>query len=972
MTTRQPISIISWKKNFIENFSSILIDETDGDLSNTIVIVPHHRPARYLKKSLAASDDLAKPCILPEIYSFSDFVGSLMPKLTGNFPRRIGKLDQVGLLFNIIEGLRAESKGLLSKLPCDLQKFFPWGTRLASLLEEMLRQDITPRNISMLQGEVLEWAAALLEEIEIIFVKYVEALERRGWSTTGLESRNLSANLEKLDTILAGKKLYLAGFYGLAGVEDKFFHHLWNNLGLRVIWHSDPALALREHGHFAVKEHRNWLRNWKAEAISDDSAEDSSTLPKLKFFEGFDRHSQLCAMREELLASSVGDNYDDCAVVLPDTSLLLPVMHHLPERDINISMGYPLGRSALNGLIEAILKLQETKSGDAYHWKDILALIRHPYLKMLEIDDEQPLRTIFHQWETVLRCGSPYVDHNAFIPVYSDENGNLVDNPDSTEELRAEVIGLCIDGFAKIKTLAELADSLQSMAEMLRLRGGTLWQRYLLDSECLFRLMNEVIPELRESSISNDDFGQPLSFSIFRQLLASQRVSFEPDPISSMQVLGMLESRLLNFKRTYILDTVDDKIPGTDPYDPLLPDQLRHLLDLPDSHERESVATYNFYRLIMGSEESCIFYQSGDQPGLLDSKSVRSRFVEQLLWELEQKEKRIITPSDNFPLKAINFPVGAILNSPAPIAKEPVADKLGNILKTKGLSPSALDCYVTCPKLFFFRYLSNIRETETVNLDGDRAGFGELIHTVLKDFLEPYLGKVICGKNLSSANLNDLFMERLERDSLYANLPYDIKKSLEHAGKNRLSLFLKNIGTTTVISLEDEAAALLDVGDYHVKIYGRIDRVDNRDNSRYIIDYKTGQLHMPRKSFWADSEIWDQVLKDPQSLYNDGSAFLQKVKSSADSLQLPLYLLMDHHSSKEMPHQAALVELVKDGKEKFLFDSKTDEEDRIEIIGTKIPALSACIINNLIAEPEFKAIRSAQCNWCSYREACGA
>ncbi|WP_291330312.1 PD-(D/E)XK nuclease family protein [Desulfovibrio sp. UCD-KL4C] len=971
MITRAPFSIISWKKDFIENFSSLLIDESDGDLSDTIIIVPHQRPARYLKKALAASKDLPKPCILPEIYSFSDFVSSLMPKLTGAFPRRIGKLDQVGLLFHIIEGVRAESTGLLSKLPADLQKFFPWGTRLASLLEEMLRQDVVPRNLSMLQGEVLDWAAALLEEIEIIFIKYVEALERRGWSTGGLESRNLSQNLNKLDDILNSKKLYLAGFYGLSGVEDKFFHHLWDNLGLRVIWHSDPALALREKGHFAIKEHYNWLNNWRAEAVSDDTAEDSCTLPELKFFEGFDRHSQLCAMREELSTGS----YDGCAVVLPDTSLLLPVMHHLPEHDINISMGYPLERSALNGLLEAILKLQENKNGANYYWKDLLALIRHPYLKMLEINNDQPLRTIFHQWETVLRSGSPYADPNEFIPVYSDENGNLIDNSETTEELRAEVVSLCIDGFAKITTLEELADSLQHMAEMLRLRGGTLWQRYLLDSECLFRLMNEVIPELRESSISEENFGQSLSFSIFRQLLSSQRVSFEPDPISSMQVLGMLESRLLNFKRTFILDTVDEKIPGTDPYDPLLPDQLRHLLDLPDSHERESVASYNFYRLIMGSEESCIFYQSGVQPGLLDSKSVRSRFVEQLLWKLEQKERKIITPGDNFPLKAINFPVGAILNVPAAIAKEPVADKLEDLLKHKGLSPSAMDCYVTCPKLFFFRYLSNVRETATVDLDGDRAGFGELIHSVLKDFLTPQLGNEICGKDLNFNELNELFMMRLERDSLYLNLPYDIKKSLEYAGKNRLTLFLNNIGQTKIVALETCAQAILNLDgykDYDVKIHGRIDRVDSRDDSRYVIDYKTGQLHMPRKSFWENSEIWTPILEDQQSLQYDSTEFLEKIKSSANSLQLPLYLLMDHHTSSEMPHQAALVELVKDGHEKFLFDSKTNEEERIDIIGTKIPALSTFLIKNMIYEPQFKAIRSAQCSWCSYREACGA
>ncbi|WP_320170577.1 PD-(D/E)XK nuclease family protein [Maridesulfovibrio sp.] len=968
MSNGTPVRIISWKQDFIESLASLLISESGGDLSAVTVIVPHHRPARYLKKALAASENLPKPCILPEIYSFSDFVSRLIPRLTASSPRRIGRLDQVGLLFRIIERLRTESSGPLSAMPAELQQFFPWGTRLASLLEELLRQDIKPRNLEMLQGEVMEWAAALLAELETIYVRYVEELERRGWTTPGLEARNLVRNLDGLESVLGGRKLYLAGFYGLSGVEDIFFRYLWEELGLTIIWHGDPALAEGENGHFAVKEHRNWLRDWKAQAVSESPAHGGCALPDLKFFEGFDRHSQLAAMREEICARESGD----CAVILPDTSLLLPVMHHLPEQDVNISMGYPLERSALGNLVEAVLTLQENRNGNTFRWRDILGLIRHPYLKMLEVDGDQPLRTIFHQWETVLRNGAPYTDPDDFSPVYSAADGSLIAQPEITEELRAEVVRVCIDGFRDIETLSELADALQAMAEMLRNRGGTLWNRYLLDSECLFRLMNEVIPELRESSLGNEIFGRSLCFSIFRQLLSAQRVSFEPDPISGLQVLGMLESRLLTFRRTFILDTVEEKLPGTDPYDPLLPDPLRHLLGLPDSRERESVATYNFYRLIMGSEETCIFYQSGVQPGLLDSRSIRSRFVEQLLWEIEQRQGKIITPSDNFPLKAVSFPVGAIVNTPASIPKEPVAGKLRSMLKNKGLSPSALDCYVGCPKNFFFRYLSGVRECATVDQEGDRAGFGDLIHSVLKDFLLPHMGQEICGKDLDGGRLEELFLSRLERDSLYIDLPYDIRKSLAGAGCNRLSLFLDNIGQTEVLELESDSRTEIEIEGLKIGIKGRIDRVDLRGGERHVLDYKTGGLHLPKKSFWSDESVWGPVFDSPEEISRDGSSFLETVKREADSLQLPLYLLMDHSTSGKLPRQAALVELVKEGREKELFDADMEAEERQKIIENKIPALTGAIIGNMLHEKEFRPIRSGQCQWCPYREACGS
>ena len=244
-------------------------------------------------------------------------------------------------------------------------------------------------------------------------------------------------------------------------------------------------------------------------------------------------------------------------------------------------------------------------------------------------------------------------------------------------------------------------------------------------------------------------------------------------------------------------------------------------------------------------------------------------------------------------------------------------------------------------------------------------------NSVLKDFLTPYIDKDICGKDLDAGVLNELFKMRLERDSLFTNLPYDVKKTLEHAGQNRLSLFLKNMRQTKIISLENKAQAELEAGGLPIKINGRIDRVDSRDDGRCVIDYKTGRLHLPHKSFWTDSRIWTPVLDNPQDLYHDGAEFLEQTKSVVESLQLPLYLMMYHHTSGEIPLQAALVELIKDGREKFIFDAKTSAEDRKEIVSTKIPALAALIINNMLTEPEFKAIRSTQCDWCPYKEACG-
>ncbi|WP_027179047.1 PD-(D/E)XK nuclease family protein [Maridesulfovibrio bastinii] len=961
-----PITIISWKNNFIPELGKLIIEETSGELSNTVIILPHNRPARYLRKFFAETDLLPKPCILPEIISFTDFLNTILQRMNSQLPYNAGKLDQVGMLFGIIEKLRESSSGIIKLLPFERLNFFPWGIRLSSLLEELLRQGIKPDNLDMLRGEVLDWAAALLEELGTIYDEYVSELESRGWTTPGMDCLKLSENLEQTESILKGRNLYLAGFYALSGIEEMFFKFLWQNCGLKIVWHSDPALAYGKKGHFAVSEHRRWIDNWGAEVDCSQDDTDSCKLPELKFYEGFDRHSQLSELEKELLNTE----HKDSGIVLPDTGLLLPVMHHLPELDVNISMGYPLERSALNGLLEAILKLQENRSDNKFFWKDITSVIRHPYLKMLDLDGEQPLRTVFHQWEAVMREGTPYTSLFDFSPVYSDGNELLVADPEKTEELRREVVHACIENFTEITTLAGLAESLQELAEMLRKRGGTLWQRYLLDSECLFRLMNEVIPELKQSSISHDIFDQNLVFSIFRQLISMQRVSFEPDPISGMQILGMLESRLLSFERTYILDAVDEKLPGTDPNDPLLPDNLRFLLDLPDSRERESVAAYNFYSLIMGSRETHIFYQCGVQPGLLDGRSMRSRFIEQLIWELEKESGAIIKPTDNFPLKAISFPVSPIHSSPEDIDKEPAYEKLQDRLKNKGLSPSAIDTYIACPKLFYYRYLSGVKEPATVNTDGDRAGFGELIHNVLKDTLLPFAGRELNPGEIAPEQVGDLFLERLKIDSLYLNLPYDAKKALEQAGRHRLEKYISSIPRTRIEAIEQDSAFKIDILNQEILIQGRIDRVDFRNDHRIIIDYKTGGLKKPGPSFWENDDIWETV--DNGEINSCPEDFLEKLYNSASSLQLPLYLSMDHFSSGVIPYDAVLVELVESGIEKSLFDKKMPEEDRDTIITKKIPALTEYILKHIIESPTFTAIKSRQCDWCCYKEACGA
>ncbi|MDD4953256.1 MAG: PD-(D/E)XK nuclease family protein, partial [Desulfovibrionaceae bacterium] len=570
----RPARIVSWRGCFFKGLVRLMSGPLSRSPDQCLVIFPHHRPARYLKARLAEDPDLAKPLILPRMVSFQDLTAELRRRLVDRPLARLDRaarpgLDQVGLVYEIVRDLRATGRGLLAELPLDWERFLPWGERLAALLEEFLRHGLDPDNLGHMKDEVPDFAAALLEHLGAIHEQYAARLLERGQTTRGLDCALIARDPERAAEILAGKKIFISGFYALSGAEDALFKRLWSGCGAEVVWHSDPALAGSGKAHWAVAEHAAWLKRWamRAELVGPSG---SGPEPAIRFHQGFDLHSQLAALAEELEAPA-----GRTAVVLPDAAALGPALHHLPKRDINISMGYPLDRSALYQLLENIMALQERRAeSGAYERRDLAELLRHPYLKMLDSGTGQWLRPVFRLWEAELRNSEPMSDPLGWLPDYESEALAQVPAQEA-EALRLEVVNRCLTEFEDLNSLKDLARAVEGLIRLLRDRGGDLWARYLIDAECLARLESDVLPELAASLMSRERLSSEVLFSMLRRLCAAQRVSFEPEPLTGLQVLGLLETRLLGFDKGVILDAREEKLPGAARHDPLLPDAMR-------------------------------------------------------------------------------------------------------------------------------------------------------------------------------------------------------------------------------------------------------------------------------------------------------------------------------------------------------------------------------------------------------------
>ncbi|MDR2892289.1 MAG: PD-(D/E)XK nuclease family protein [Deltaproteobacteria bacterium] len=1031
-----------------------------GNLDDVLFVFPHARPTRYLERLIRLTPAIAKPCLLPEMLP----VHSLFEKIRAEklSPAiSIGLLDQVGLL---LECVRAEQMPLMPF--GDAKVFFPWGIRLANLFEDCFIHGIRPGNFPYLEGELAEYAVALLENLGNLYDRYVNALTERNLTTSGFTALQATEAFMKSDgksRLTAGKRIYLAGFHSLNGCENKVFHKLWS-AGARVVLHADPGLAglpaalgmtglsaapqlPRSAAHWSCAELEKWRSRWKARWQIYPETGQAAAKPRITYYSGYDLHSQLAALQTIVEAESKAPAYNehrtyadgaladhlhttpgsdsladhenmdaafgksgDLAIILPEADLLPPTLHHLRDHDLNISLGYPLDKAPLSRLLENLLALQENRRQGGYYWKDLLSLFRHPYVKMLAsytIGDTAAekhsalWRDFLHRLEGRLRQGRRFTDASALLRETalsfeardeqeavteladklqkamldgwsgfargSKNNKSSLDNQDDTSR-RLSFDGWSgfargskndsgkdgldgKDGKGSRSSLNGLAAALDGLCALLLEKGEALWPRFPIDAECLYRLMRNVLPQLRLSAMSREELPQETLFAILRQLIAQERVPFDAYPLTAMQVLGLLESRLLHFRKVCILEATDNALPGGASSDPLLPDSLRLELGLPDSFRKQQMTAYYFFRLLHGAEEVHLFWQESTEPqGLQDAKKSRSRFVEELIWQEEQTLGRRLKPerpqakqttaqpgvlSDDIfpddvlsdgPLRQLACAPGAVRQADREIKTDSgLAELLEKRLQNreKPVSASLLNTFITCPQAFYFGDLVGLRPLGEVAEDEDPGETGQLLHQVFADHYSDKLDRELRQEAQSRTELINTFRRNLEHSEIPAAFPQDALAGLRAITPLRLDDYLRNQpASTKILALEVSAEGVLDTPLGRFFLAGRIDRLDERvergerdeedgideiaeidetpeKHTLILLDYKTGKTTPPVQGFWSDAALWadlERAVQIPEALSEtEKEALLSKLADGLNNnIQLPFYLYLLH------------------------------------------------------------------------------
>ncbi len=665
-----------------------------------------------------------------------------------------------------------------------------------------------------------------------VYAEFRGRLRSLGIAYSGMIAREAVERIARGEAPELPERHYVvAGFNALSECERRLFAYLKTNYRVDIFWDYDDYYVddpSQEAGRFV---RRNLTELPPVSGISHDNFKNvkelhavaaSSDVVQCKYA------AQLLATLSEERGGATLDK--ETAVVLTDENLLMPLLYAVPQSigAVNVTMGYPLRNTLAYSLLERLLELQaharQRGGGATFYHVDVDGLLSHPYIADLCPERCQKLRgeivrdRLISVPVSVLACG-PELER-IFRPV--------TDWSDLMAYLR-EVVALSAE------TLYS-GDDVKYRTEYLGALGESIARLHNMMREC------------------GMDFSAEVTRSLVRRHLQNERIPFEGEPLEGAQVMGILETRNLDFRNVIILSMTDDNFPGVRSSDSsFIPYALRYAYGLPTPEHHEAVYAYYFYRLVQRAESVYMVYSSH-----ADEKSTGepSRYIRQL----EYESGRRLIKSD------VGVEVNPPSEKPIEIFKdEAVMRSLGRFTDgTSQMSPTAFSRYVECPLKFYFASVAKIRTDDELTDEVDNMTFGNIFHKAAELLYDGAVGEVhpsaLLRRKIESGEVERV-VERAIREE-YFNIGDDSVSTPEFGGE---LMIIRDIVTRylrdnvagydmrndrfAVVSTEHDVTMRFPftAGGQQMELHfgGVSDRVDSLDDGTIrVVDYKTGAEHL--------------------------------------------------------------------------------------------------------------------------------
>ena len=837
-------------ESFLKLVAADLYKHTEGNLAHTAVVFPNKRAGLFFNEYLAQESD--SPIWSPAYVSISELFRSLSPWEVG---------DPVKLVCELYKIFRRETQSTET-----LDDFYFWGEMLISDFDDADKNKVdTDKLFSNLQDlrNIMDDYTFIDDEQEEAIRQFFQnfSIERRTalkerfislWDVLGniykgfresLASQNIAYEgmmyrhvIEHLDVDkLPYEKYVFVGFNVLNKVEHTLFTQL-KDAGKAVFYWDYDEFYMKENRQAVTHEAGEFIRRNLRDFPSPLSGELFKNLSKPKEVHYIASSTENAQARylPQWIRNNLTTPEKETAVVLCNEALLQPVLHSLPAevKHVNITMGFPLSQTPVYSFLIALLELHthgfNFKSG-RYTFQSVVTLLKHPYTRQLTgqaelLEKELTRNNRFYPLPGEL--GKDEFLTRLFTPL----SGNL---------------NLCI----------RLSETLQQVAGIYQANtSGTedtdafnqLYRESLFKAYTTINRFRTLIEE-DELTVQSETFRRLLV-----KVLSATNIPFHGEPAIGMQVMGVLETRNLDFRHLVLLSVNEGQLPKSGGDSSFIPYNLRKAFGMTTIEHKIAVYAYYFYRLLQRAERITLIYNTSSD-GL--NRGEWSRFMLQFLIEWPHPITRQF-------LEAGQSPQGT---SSITVEKTPdVMRQMQSLFDVRAnpkakFSPSALNYYLDCPLKFYYRYVAGLSAPDEVSAEIDSATFGSIFHYAAEHIYKDLTthGKVINKEALETLLRNDVKLQDYVDTAfkkLFFNVPQNEKpeyNGVQLINSAVIARYLKQLlqndlryAPFTFIASEMEVDEPIDIqtpkGVIKSRIGGIIDRMDSKDGTLRIVDYKTG------------------------------------------------------------------------------------------------------------------------------------
>ncbi|MBK9283575.1 MAG: PD-(D/E)XK nuclease family protein [Sphingobacteriaceae bacterium] len=945
---------------FLKQVALHIFEHHKDNTENLCVVLPGKRGALFLKKYLA---QVFKETIwLPTIISAEDLVREISGLQTAD------EVDQLCMLYDSYQTLHKTAAE-------PFESFAKWGGLILQDFNEIDRHLANPKQVYENLAEIKEienWSLnneeltefqkkylAFMHSLSFIYSDFTTKLLAEKLAYQGLAYRVATEKLStsQFDSIFS--KYLFCGFNALNTSELKIISHLVKKQKAELLWDGDPYYLKNvdhEAGHFLRKNLE--LFPQKNPSFIKEHFLESKKINILSVPKQMGQAMAVKQILEEYIQQKTP--LDSIAIVLANEKLLWPVLRQLPNEveHVNITMEYPLRYTATSALLESCIQLQvsfdkqENKNKYIYY-TEFISIIKQP---------------LFQNW---LQFNNINISISAITEAIHKKNIAFIH--------KKHLIEFFGESYAIIQALFTEANNNLAFNDALQQLINDLINHFNKSEQ-----KNEIKLEKEYLSLYKRSFnriGDALSKypyfknihafkQLFSQITGSLSAPFIGEPLKGLQIMGLLETRTLDFEHVIFVNVNESVLPSGKSVNSFIPNDLKRAFNLPLYTEKDAIYSYHFYRLLQRAKEVSITYDcETDTFG----KGEKSRFVSQLQIELPNYSANIeineYNAESELKMREANNQIAYPKNQ---ISLQPILHKATTNSDYTGLSPSSINTYKECALKFYFRYGALLKETENVEESAESNTFGSILHLCLEKYYTPFIGKHLQSQSLHTHEnriekmVQEAFLSFFDLDEIKGkNLIQAavIKAYLEKQIKTDLSLSTtceKNGVSFVIKDLEKEFNASLMVniegGEKEVFIRGKIDRIDSVNTQVRIIDYKNSVKQSDKFVFTGFEDLFDKIEYNKQlQLFMYAWLLYKNSYASAGSLQPGIIAFKDYTLQ---PHLIRTKE-----KEELIFSEKLILEFEF--------ALSKFISELLETNGDFKqTLNSDTCIYCGYNQIC--